>query len=178
MLYLLDANILINAHQRYYGVDMVPPFWEWIYYHAQRGNIKIPSEIMRELIDGPDDPTKDLLFGWLKTGDHQKTLTLSDALPIDAVQTVLRGGYSDTLTDIQVDGLGQDPFLIAHCLVDPQQRCVVTGEYSKPTLAPQNRRIPDACNLLTVKWCDEFRFLRNLGFKVNWRDDIPEEYRI
>jgi hypothetical protein len=30
MLYLLDANVLITAHNTYYAIDQVPEFWEWI----------------------------------------------------------------------------------------------------------------------------------------------------
>jgi len=27
MLYLLDANVVITAHNTYYGLDAVPEFW-------------------------------------------------------------------------------------------------------------------------------------------------------
>lgn len=30
MLYLLDANELITAHNLYYPIDVVPEFWEWL----------------------------------------------------------------------------------------------------------------------------------------------------
>ena len=29
-LYLLDANVLIRAHEDYYPVDRIPPFWTWL----------------------------------------------------------------------------------------------------------------------------------------------------
>ncbi len=30
MLYLLDANVLIDADRDYYPIDRVPEFWDWI----------------------------------------------------------------------------------------------------------------------------------------------------
>jgi hypothetical protein len=29
-LYLLDANVLIPAHEDYYTIDRIPHFWEWL----------------------------------------------------------------------------------------------------------------------------------------------------
>ena len=30
MAYLLDANVLIEAKNRYYGLDFCPAFWDWL----------------------------------------------------------------------------------------------------------------------------------------------------
>ena len=30
MLYLLDANVLIDANRDYYQIERVPEFWEWL----------------------------------------------------------------------------------------------------------------------------------------------------
>ena len=29
-MYLLDSNVFIEAHRRYYGMDFVPGFWDWL----------------------------------------------------------------------------------------------------------------------------------------------------
>ncbi len=29
-MYLLDANVFIDAKNRYYGFDIVPAFWDWL----------------------------------------------------------------------------------------------------------------------------------------------------
>ncbi len=47
-MYLLDANTLIDAKDYYYPIERVPEFWDWLIFHGQRGNIKIPIEIYRE----------------------------------------------------------------------------------------------------------------------------------
>jgi hypothetical protein len=41
-LYLLDANVLIDAHNKYYGADMVPEFWAWLLHCAANGTIAMP----------------------------------------------------------------------------------------------------------------------------------------
>jgi hypothetical protein len=42
-LYLLDANILIRAHEDYYPVDRIPPFWSWLIEMGEKGVIKMPK---------------------------------------------------------------------------------------------------------------------------------------
>lgn len=52
MLYLLDANVLIDANRDYYPLGRVDEFWEWLIHHGEQGNIKIPIEIYEELKAG------------------------------------------------------------------------------------------------------------------------------
>ena len=52
MLYLLDANVLITASNSYYPLDQVPEFWSWLQHQAQLGTVKVPIEIMEEILAG------------------------------------------------------------------------------------------------------------------------------
>ncbi len=52
MLHLFDANVLINASNSYYPPDAVPEFWEWISHQATNGFIKLPIEILDEVMAG------------------------------------------------------------------------------------------------------------------------------
>lgn len=49
---------------------------------------------------------------------------------------------------------------------------MVTVETSQPSKQRQNKKIPDACNALGVRWCDPFAFGRDLGFSTNWRTKL------
>ncbi|MET1027883.1 MAG: DUF4411 family protein, partial [Dongiaceae bacterium] len=49
MLYILDANVLIRAHEDYYPIDRVPQFWEWVMQISSAGRIKMPYEIHGEI---------------------------------------------------------------------------------------------------------------------------------
>lgn len=39
--YLLDANIFIEAKNRYYGLDFCPAFWEWLQEKNQMGIVAV-----------------------------------------------------------------------------------------------------------------------------------------
>lgn len=85
------------------------------------------------------------------------------------VKNVLIQGYANNLTDIESEQLGQDPFLVAYAMADPDNRIVVTSEVSKPTLRRQNRRLPDVCKTMGIRSCDAFALNRALRFSTNWR---------
>ncbi len=55
MLYLLDANALITAHNTWYGHKRVPEFWRWLIHHGEAGTIKLPQEIYAEVEAGNDE---------------------------------------------------------------------------------------------------------------------------
>ena len=49
MLYLLDANVLIDANGKYYNLERVREFWEWLAHIGRESKVKIPVEIYEEL---------------------------------------------------------------------------------------------------------------------------------
>ena len=55
MLYLLDANVLIDANRDYYPIDRVPEFWEWIENAGENSLVKIALEVYEEVSDGNDE---------------------------------------------------------------------------------------------------------------------------
>ena len=160
MLYLLDANVLMTAHDTYYPIARVPQFWEWIIDNAKHNRIKIPYEILKELEAGT---RKDTLSEWVKT--NKKTLLLDEEVDILFVNKVVEQGYAKDLTDDETHKLGRDPFLIAYALASPG-RCVVTLEASRPSAKRANRKIPDVCKQLNIRCIDTFAMLRALDFRA------------
>lgn len=168
MLYLLDANVLITAHHLYYPVDAVPEFWDWLAHQGEAGNIKMPIETFEEVKDGSNDADKDLLYAWVQD-DANKAAILFDVDVEPRLVQQVTAQYAPDLTDDELEAIGRDPFLIAHALADPGNRCVVTTEVSKPTWKRQNRKIPDVCRDAGVQCCDTFTMLRALQFSTRWR---------
>lgn len=166
MIYLLDANIPITAQNKYYPIDQVPEFWEWLLHQAEAGHVKMPREILDEVRVGRKE--KDPLLDWLKVPEHAKALELPEEPDLGLVQQTISKGYSAQLNDVQIQGLGRDPFLVAYGLARPD-RCVVSVETRKPSAAAQNRKLPDACDLVGVKCIDPFEFNRLLGFRTSWK---------
>ena len=62
MLYLLDANVLIDANRDYYPLGRVPEFWDWLVDRATKQQVKIPLEMYEEVLAGKEDD----LTRWLK----------------------------------------------------------------------------------------------------------------
>ena len=50
MLYLLDANVLIDANRDYYPIGRVPEFWDWLAAMGDLGRVKIPQETYEEIV--------------------------------------------------------------------------------------------------------------------------------
>lgn len=169
MLYLIDANVLITAHNLYYPVNGVPEFWAWLSFRAAAGDIKMPLEVYEEVRDGGTDEARDLLFGWISEEDNRTALVLEEEVDPELVARIVNDGYAPDLNDQEIEQIGRDPFLIAYALAAPAERCVVTTEVSAPRKQRQNRRIPDVCASLGVSCCDTFTMLRALGFTTGWR---------
>ena len=126
MLYLIDANVLIDANRDYYPIARVPQFWDWLIVMGQQGRVKVPLEIYEEIIVG-----NDALTSWLK--DNKNAILLDESVSANMVANVVDRGYANDLTDDELLKMGNDPFLIAYALADRNRRCVVTTEASRPS---------------------------------------------
>lgn len=166
MLYLLDANVLITAHSQYYPIDRVPEFWEWLAYQAELGHVKMPIETYEEVTDGS------LLYGWVRDPQRKGAILLDEAVDQSLLDQVVSQGYAPDLTEIELEQVGFDPFLVAYGLASPSDRCVVTLENSRPSKLRQNRQVPDVCNTLGVTWCNPIKMYHTLGFSTDWRSRL------
>lgn len=164
---ILDANVLIDAHNKYYAIDMVPEFWEWLIYSAEQGLLAMPLETYEE-VKGGADVKPDLLHDWVRRNEVEQALILGEEVDPALIARVTHA-YAPDLTDTEVEQLGRDPFLIAYALVDSRARCVVSNEVSKPSKQRANRKVPDVCRDFGVSCCDTFTMLRQLGFRTGWR---------
>ena len=164
MLYLLDANVLIDASRDYYPVERVPEFWEWLAYVGENSHVKIPLEVYEEVKDGNDE-----LATWAKDDKIVATLLFGEEADVPLVSRITDEGYASDLTDDEVEKIGRDPFLIAYALAAVGERCIVTTEVSKPRMRRANRHIPDVCNDFGVPCCDTFALVRALNFTTAWR---------
>ena len=166
MLYLLDANILIDANQYYYPIERIPEFWEWLVDKGTTGVLKVPQEIYDEILY-PSQSNQDPVIVWLRT--HRPELLLNETVLTNLVARVVDEGYANDLTDEEVDKIGNDPFLIAYGLVDTTTRCVVSNERSRPTRTRANRHVPDVCDQFDLPCINIFKLIRDMDFRTDWR---------
>ena len=163
MLYLLDANVLIDANRDYYPLERVPEFWEWLENGGMNGQVKIPLEVYEEVSDGNDE-----LAQWVKQESIKTALLLQEEVDVSLVSYATDQGYASDLTDDEIVKIGRDPFLIAYALKDYASRCIVTTEVSKPRRQRGNRHLPDVSAGLGVECCNTFEFVRALNFSTKW----------
>jgi len=161
LLYLLDANVLIDANRDYYPIDRVPEFWDWLVNQGLQGVVKISIDMYEEIKEGNDD-----LADWVKQ-DKVKTALLYDRdVDVDTVSMVVSEGYAPDLTDDELEKLGRDPFLVAFAIAEGA--CVVTTEISRPSKKRANRKLPDVCRYFDISTINTFGFIRTLNFTTSW----------
>lgn len=162
MLYLLDANVLIRAHEDYYGLDQVPQFWDWLLDRATAGDVKMPFEIHDEIATG-----KGPLPTWIRQESVKAALILDEEPQPDLLDRVMNQYGTPPFIDSDLEKMGRDPILIAYALA-ASDRIVVTKETSAPSKQGANRKIPDVCNSLGVQPMKDFDFFRALGFTTRY----------
>ena len=64
VIYCIDANILIQAWQKYYSPKICPSYWEVLNELGKKGVIFIPELVYEEIKKGEDD-----LYEWLKNSN-------------------------------------------------------------------------------------------------------------
>ena len=162
MLYLLDANVLIDANRDYYTIERVPQFWDWLAEMSESNRIKVPQEVFDKVVNAQDDS----LSGWLKA--NQAVMSPEETVDTVLLQRVIDQGYANNLTDIEQGRLNEDPFLIAYALSDIANRAVVSNEASSPNKQRANRKIPDVCSNFDpeVSCINIFELIRNLDFRI------------
>jgi hypothetical protein len=168
--YILDTNVLIDANRDYYPLSVVPEFWEWIVYMGTHGKVKTIIDVFEELRVGDDE-----LSSWAKRADVIQALLLDEEITPEAVTKVTYEGYAPDLSDVEIDNLGRDPFIVAFALMDKDNRIVVTTEISKPTKTRQNRKLPDVCGHFGIRSCNTYQLIKQLGFSTHWKEHLYEE---
>lgn len=159
-MYLLDANVLIEAKNRYYAFDLAPGFWVWL-DQAHRNSVACSIEAVRnELLKGTDE-----LAEWAKANgaffrpvDQGTTRHFGDLTTWAASQNFTR----DALAEFT--GNNADYLLVAYAR--EHQHTVVTHERPQPK-ARKRVLIPDACLAMGVRTMDTFQMLRKAGARLD-----------
>jgi len=173
LLYLLDANTLIDAKRDYYPISRVPEFWDWIIYQGKQGKIKIPIEVYEEFSDTKDkDGEKDALATWADQIEVKEALLFNEDAEQDLVARITYGGYVANPTDDELKKIGRDPFLLSYALRDIENRCIVTTESSKPSRLGANRHIPDVCKDFNIRCINNFQMIIAMNFSTNWKNSL------
>ena len=160
MLYLFDANILLEANNRYYGLDFAPGFWKFIEREAKKTTLKSNDMILYELISYGDNVSK-----W---ADDRKEI-----FSISSQDEEIQKYFSDIANYVNNHPIfsgaekarflsGADGWLVATC--KSLNAVLVTHEVAVPTNS-KKVKIPNIAQEFGVKTINTFDMIRALGGK-------------
>jgi len=160
MNHLLDANTLIEAKNRYYGMAICPGFWHWLLIKNKSFALASIEPVMDELTKGNDD-----LAVWVKNNSGFFHATTDQETQLAFAQVV--GLVADQAPRMRIGAMeeflaGADPWLIAKAMTTGAT--VVTQE----VLDLKTKRkfiIPNVCQELNVPFLNTFELLHRLEAK-------------
>lgn len=160
-MYLLDANVFIEAKNRYYGFDLAPGFWDWLDAAAEQGSIGSVRAVAEELIRGSDE-----LAHWSR--EHPQAFFEPDAAVAAKLSEVAVWVSQQDFTAAAVSDFLSvaDYQLVAHAAA--YGHTVVTHE--QPQAGAKRRvLIPNVCLALGVDFCNTFTMLRSHSVQLDLR---------
>jgi len=151
-MYLLDANVFIEAKNRYYGFDLAPGFWEWLDADANTGMIGSIEAVQRELTRGTD-----ALAQWARDrADVFRPLDEATTNKLAELSTWVTGNGFTSAAVAEFLSVA-DYQLVAYAAA--HGHTIVTHE--EPQLGARRRvLIPNACEAMGVPYCNTFAMLR------------------
>jgi predicted nucleic acid-binding protein len=167
-IYCLDANVLIEAWQKYYAPEICPDYWEILNTLGSQGIIFLPEEVKNEIVVADDkEKTEDDLSKWLKRSTipiHKPT-----AQVIKCWQNILQANPLHQLLVDSARGRSlADPWVISHAL--SKNATVVTKENPITSMnAKKPVTIPNVCDNMGIRWINDFTFIKELGLIFSCR---------
>lgn len=159
--FVLDANVLIDAKNRYYAFDLAPGFWASLIKLARTGEILSIDYIRDELAKG-----NDLLAQWAINDFFHAFISTNEVDVIECYREIMIWVQGqDQFSDAAKAEFARvaDGWLLAYAKA---KGCiVVTLEVIKPD-AKAKVPIPNVCQALEVKFVNTFDMLRHFG--VQW----------
>ena len=158
--YVLDSDVLMQAHRSYYAFDICSGFWRAIILHHGNSAVESIDKILGEINKGKGE---DVLKQWVKK-KLPATFFVSTNDPDVAT------AYGQIVNWVngrpyQIEAKAEfmtepDGWLIAYAKA--KNRIVVTQEISEPNRI-NKVKIPDVCDGVGVQCKGTYDFLRGLG---------------
>lgn len=151
-MFLIDANILIEAKNRYYQPSIAPGFWDWLTATEQNFRVRSVAAVGRELAKGGD-----ILAKWA-TGNPWFFCELDNAAVAQQgklAQWSRSQNYSEQAI-AEFNASFADFQLVAYA--SAHNAVVVTNEKSSPN-SKKRIKIPDACDAVGVRYMNLFDVL-------------------
>ena len=157
--YCLDANVLIQAWQKYYSPNVCPSYWDTLNALGIENKIFMPEMVYEEITRTEDD-----LSEWLKSSnipirkiDENVTKCLQEIYSSNPIHKFL-------VDNTKARSLA-DPWVIAHAI--NERAIVVTKEEKVTALNSKKIKIPNVCDNMNILWMNDFQMIAELGIKFS-----------
>ena len=160
-IFLLDANVFIEAARRYYAFRIAPGYWDGLILHAGRGPVRSIDKIKEEIDRGNDE-----LKTWADTNFHGWFESTNQQDVFEAYRTVMIWSQAQTQYTPAAKAefaKAADGWLIAHALA--KKYVVVSDEYYDPYIK-RKIKIPNVCRELNVPYLNTFELLHALRVQL------------
>lgn len=157
--YCLDANVLIQAWQKYYNPKICPDYWKILIELGKQGRIFIPELVYQEIIRTEDD-----LSQWLKSSEIPIE-KITEPVTLCLQQIYSSNPVHKTLVDNTKARSLADPWVIAHAMHD--NGVVVTKEEKITASSSKRIKIPNVCDNIGLRWINDFQFVDEIGVRFN-----------
>jgi hypothetical protein len=160
--YLLDANVFIEAKKEYYRFENFQGFWDLLDAEQAKGTLASIWSVAGELLDGDD-----ILVTWAKDREprgwflpvDERTTQLKFTTIADWVMNHPRYSLPSQTKFLE----GSDPWVIAKAAV--VGATVVTLEKFESDVNCRHVKIPNVCRAFNVQYLDTFDMLQQLNVK-------------
>lgn len=156
----LDADVLIQAKNQWYGFDFAPGFWKFLDEKVSDGIIRSSVMVYAELTEDYDDE----LAEWAK--DRKDTpLWVPTDQNVQTTASAIINWVNDNFEPARSAKFlnGADPWLIAHAKVD--NGIVVTHE-APAGANTKTPKIPNIAQVFGLEVWNVVRLLRELNAKL------------
>ncbi|MCX7726229.1 MAG: DUF4411 family protein [Chitinispirillaceae bacterium] len=165
--YILDANIFIEAANRYYSFDFGSRFWNFLVEKAKEGLLCSIDKVLKELQRGKKE---DPLRKWAETdfkhyffSTESNDILLSYSQIINLITESQNNQYNQYAIDDFLKEDNADAWVIAYA--KHKNLIVVTHEKINPH-SKKRVLIPNVCKELKIGCIDTFDMLRELRFTL------------
>lgn len=162
-MFLLDANVFIEAHRRYYALDLCPGFWECLSYHARQRRLSSIDRVQAEIRGS------DALSRWVRGAPDELFVSSADPEVASTFKEMMTWVHQNSQFWLQAKSefaVAADGWLAAYAKI--HGAVVVTQEAASLNV---KRRVPlpNVCDQFGVVTRDTFTMLRELEVRFDWR---------
>lgn len=163
-LFVLDTNVFVEAHRRYYAQDLCSGFWDSLTHYCGEGRVLSIDRVRDEMLSNHDQ-----LSEWVNQAPDSLFVSSADPEVVNAFTDMMdwvQGNDQFQLEAKEEFASVADGWLAAYARV--HSAVVVTQEVYSPGVR-KRVPLPNVCREFGVDYRDTFEMLRELEVNFDWR---------